>query len=117
MGPVLGGFIAQSSLISWRWTEWISLLMSGLLFISLFLFQLETYKPMLLSRKAKHLRRLTGDVRPVSSLEIRRESFSIRILHALYRPFLTTGLRAHHHALDRLLVGHLYHDFRFLGKL
>ena len=32
LGPVMGGFIAQSNAVSWRWTEWTTLIMSGLVF-------------------------------------------------------------------------------------
>lgn len=30
LGPVMGGFIAQSNALSWRWTEWTMLIMSRL---------------------------------------------------------------------------------------
>jgi multidrug resistance protein len=87
-GPVVGGFIGQSSLVSWRWCEWITLIISGLVFALVVLFQPETYAPVLLKWKAQHLRRLTGDERFVAAVEIRSESFWQRLLHALYRPFL-----------------------------
>ena len=28
-GPVIGGYIAQSSVIGWRWVEWTTLIFSG----------------------------------------------------------------------------------------
>jgi hypothetical protein len=87
---VIGGFIAESPLISWRWTEWITLIISGLVLTSIFLFQPETYEPMLLKWKASHLRHLTNDSRYVAPLEIQRQPLRTRILHALYRPFLMT---------------------------
>lgn len=90
LGPVVGGFIGQSSLVSWRWCEWITLMISGLVFALVLLLQPETYAPVLLKWKAAHLRKHTGDERYVSSIEIRAEPFWTRLLHALYRPFLIT---------------------------
>ena len=89
-GPVVGGFIGQSSLVSWRWCEWITLIISGLILGLVVLFQPETFAPILLKWKAAHLRKITGDDRYVAEVEIRAESFQKRLLHALYRPFLLT---------------------------
>jgi multidrug resistance protein len=87
-GPVVGGFVGQSSLISWRWCEWITLIISGAIFILVLLFQPETFAPILLYWKASHLRKITGDDRYVAEVEIRAEPFFTRLIHALYRPFL-----------------------------
>jgi len=91
LGPVVGGFIAQSSLVSWRWVEWITIILSGAVLGLVVLFQPETYAPILLKWKAQHLRDLTGDDRYVSEVEIKAETFWKRLLHALYRPFLITA--------------------------
>jgi MFS family permease len=48
LGPVVGGFIRQSKLVSWRWYEWITLIISGLILGLLILFQPETFAPILL---------------------------------------------------------------------
>lgn len=88
MGPVIGGFIGESSLVSWRWVEWTSLIMAGLVLGLLILFAPETYGPVLLKWKAAHLRRLTGDDRYKAEIEIREETFLHQLVHALYRPFL-----------------------------
>lgn len=88
LGPVVGGFIGQSSLVSWRWSEWITLIISGLILALVILFQPETFAPILLKWKASHLRKVTGDDRYVSEVEIRADPFRIRLLHALYRPFI-----------------------------
>ncbi|TVY81063.1 putative efflux pump kojT [Lachnellula suecica] len=89
-GPVVGGFVGQSSLVSWRWTEWITLIISGLILTLVLLFQPETFAPILLKWKAAHLRKITGDERFVAPNEIRADTFWRRLLHALYRPFLLT---------------------------
>jgi multidrug resistance protein len=90
IGPVFGGFIAQSTSVTWRWVEWTSLIMSGLVLILVVLFQPETYAPVLLAWKAQHLRKITGDDRFVAEMEIRGEPFLHRLGTALYRPFLLT---------------------------
>ncbi|KAI9706157.1 MAG: hypothetical protein M1820_004918 [Bogoriella megaspora] len=90
LGPVIGGFIAQSSLVSWRWTEWITLIMSGLVLGLVVLFQPETYPGVLMKWKAAHLRKVTGDDRYRAEMEIREDTFLSRLRRALYRPFLLT---------------------------
>ena len=76
--------------MSWRWVEWITLIISGLVLTLVLLFQPETYAPILLKWKAAHLRELTGDSRYRAEVEIREETFLHRIKKALYRPFLLT---------------------------
>jgi MFS family permease len=88
MGPVIGGFVGQSSLVSWRWCEWITLIISTLVLTAVVLFQPETFAPILLKWKAAHLRRITGDERFVAEVEIRADPFRKRLLTALYRPFI-----------------------------
>ncbi len=54
-GPIVGEFITQSYL-GWRWTAWITLIMSAF-FGLLGLFTVpETYAPILLKRKAERMR-------------------------------------------------------------
>ncbi|PMD38384.1 MFS general substrate transporter [Hyaloscypha variabilis F] len=89
-GPVVGGFVGQSKLVSWRWCEWITLIISGAILLMVILFQPETFAPILLKWKAIHLRKITGDDRYVAEVEIRAETFWKRLLHALYRPFILT---------------------------
>lgn len=90
LGPVIGGWIVQSPYLSWRWVEWMTLIMSGLVLGIVALFQPETFPPILLKWKAKHLRDLTGDDRYRAELEIRSDTFLQRLGVALYRPFLLT---------------------------
>jgi hypothetical protein len=52
--------------LGWRWTEWVTLIISGAAFLVALLFLPETYLPILLDWKAKHLRRMTGDSRYIS---------------------------------------------------
>jgi MFS family permease len=91
LGPVIGGFIVQSSYLSWRWVDWMTLIISAVVLSIIVLFQPETFPPILLKWKAQHLRELTGDERYKAEIEIRSETFMQRLGSALYRPFLLTA--------------------------
>lgn len=65
--------------------------MSGLVLVLVVLFVPETFPPILLKWKAKHLRDITGDDRYRAEVEIRQDSFGTRLLTALYRPFVLTA--------------------------
>lgn len=59
MRYLAGGFIAQ--LTTWRWIFWSTSIADGGVQILGFLFLHETYAPKILSRKAKRLRKETGN--------------------------------------------------------
>lgn len=86
-GPVIGSYIGPSSL-SWRWCEWLMLILAAVVTVIIVLGQPETYAPLLLSWKAAHFRRITGDDRFRSPLEVRRTSLASRLKVALWRPFV-----------------------------
>ncbi|KAF1982190.1 MFS transporter [Aulographum hederae CBS 113979] len=88
LGPVVGSYMGPSSLVSWRWTEWITLIIAGLVLTLVVLFQPETYAPLLLSWKAQHLRKVTGDDRFKAELEIMNDSLAKKLIRNLSRPFL-----------------------------
>ncbi|MCJ1300577.1 hypothetical protein MMC08_003374 [Hypocenomyce scalaris] len=54
-GPVMGGFITQSSL-GWRWTAWITMIMAALFLVLGLFFIRESCPPVLLQRRAKKRR-------------------------------------------------------------
>lgn len=85
IAPIAGGWIVENSNLGWRWTEWITLIISSGAFVIAFLFLLETYLPLLLDWKAKHLRRITGDSRYVSELA-EKPSFLKRMRQVLPLP-------------------------------
>lgn len=60
-GPILGGIIATRS--SWRWMFWsTSMFQAAMIFASFFCFP-ETYGPLILRRRARKLRKDTGNPR------------------------------------------------------
>ncbi|KAL1877317.1 hypothetical protein VTK73DRAFT_8770 [Phialemonium thermophilum] len=87
LAPMVGAFIGESSAVSWRWSEWTSLILAGLITGAIFFFVPETYAPVLLKWKAEHLRSITGDKRFVAEIELRQASLTTRLLHSCSRPF------------------------------
>lgn len=88
LGAVMGAYIGPSTSVSWRWTEWTMLILSGLVVCLVFLLMPETYAPLLLRRKAKYLRRVTGDDRFRSEHEIVKATLFSRLKVSMTRPFL-----------------------------
>lgn len=89
LGPVIASYMGQGTL-SWRWTNWIILIMSGLIMALIVLFQPETYGPLLLKWKAVHLRKATGDRRYRSEMDIEKIALLSRITNACIRQFTLT---------------------------
>ncbi|KAF1358460.1 MFS general substrate transporter [Lizonia empirigonia] len=61
LGPVVGGFAAQYK--GWRWTQWCMIFVTLAVYIASFPMK-ETYKPIILARRAK---RLGLDVKPAGN--------------------------------------------------
>jgi MFS transporter, DHA1 family, multidrug resistance protein len=59
-GPIVGGFIIDSSL-GWRWTSWITLILATAFGIASLILVPETYGPLILQRRAARLRREIGN--------------------------------------------------------
>lgn len=86
----MAGWIGQSSAVGWRWTEWVTLIGSGVVLALVVFTQPETHAPTLLRWRAHHLRSLTRDKRFVSQSEIGQEPFLARLGQALWRPVVLT---------------------------
>lgn len=88
LGAVMGAYIGPSSVSGgWRWAEWTVLLAAGVIVVLLLLLMPETYAPLLLRWKAEHLRRLTGDERYRSELEVVEATLATRLQISMTRPF------------------------------
>jgi DHA1 family multidrug resistance protein-like MFS transporter len=87
MGPLVGGFAVHEK--GWRWTMWELLWLGGFTLVLLFFFFPETSSSNILYRRAKRLRKATGDSRLKSLSEIEAESLTGRdiALDVLVRPF------------------------------
>ncbi|KAJ4367845.1 hypothetical protein N0V86_009683 [Didymella sp. IMI 355093] len=69
LAPIIGGWVAMRIDLNWQWIDWITLIISGFAFVFAFFFLPETYLPMLLTYKAKHLRRVTGSSKYITEHE------------------------------------------------
>ncbi len=71
IGPLVGGFIGDNA--GWRWIYWVMLIFSGVLYIALVVLLPETHHQTILKKRAKNLRKLTGDdtYRAISEVKIR----------------------------------------------
>lgn len=85
LGPVIGSYVY---LWIWRWTDWITLIMAGIVFAINLCFLPETHPAILQAWKARQLRHLTSDGRYQAQSEISQISFWQRVRHALTRPFV-----------------------------
>lgn len=88
-GPVLSAWVPDSPYLhTWRWSEWIALLFTGVVFFLLLIFQPETFEPVLLEWKAKSLRKLTGNDSYRALHEVESITLGQRLKTALGRPFV-----------------------------
>lgn len=77
LGPMLGGF--ASSAKDWTWTIWQLLWVSAFAFVLLFFFLPETFAPNILSRRARRIRKITGNQNYQCEAEIELERIKPRV--------------------------------------
>lgn len=86
-GPIVGSFVTESHL-GWRWTAWITLIISVVFTALALVTTRETFTPLVLRRKAQRLRYETKD------WALHAESEEERVnLKALVTKYLTKPLR------------------------
>jgi DHA1 family multidrug resistance protein-like MFS transporter len=87
LGPLVGGFAAHVE--GWRWTIWEIMWLSGATLVLLFFFFPETSASNILYRRAKRLRKVTGNPSIKSASEIASAAMRPRDLavEVLVRPF------------------------------
>ncbi|PWY98581.1 putative mfs-multidrug-resistance transporter [Testicularia cyperi] len=87
LGPIVSGFITVSG-TDWRWLFWTCTLFSGTcLAIVVFLIP-ETYAPIILLRKAKRIRKETGDDRYKAPIELVKTDIKEKLHNTLLKPFI-----------------------------
>ncbi|KAF5521053.1 Transporter mfs1 [Colletotrichum aenigma] len=90
LGPLLSGYAVTAK--GWRWSLWEILWAAAPVFIVMFIFLPETSAPNILLRRAKRLRKLTGNSRFMSQSEIDQRDLktSAVVIDALIKPLEIT---------------------------
>ncbi|POR32387.1 Caffeine resistance protein 5 [Tolypocladium paradoxum] len=90
LGPLLSGFSVPAK--NWRWSLYESVWASGPIFLTMFVALPETSGPTILLRRARRLRKLTGDDRFMSQSEIDQHNMTASsvALDALVKPMEIT---------------------------
>ncbi|KAN0064742.1 hypothetical protein ACQY0O_001797 [Thecaphora frezii] len=110
-GPIISGFINQNT--DWRWTFWFINIWSGCTLFALVLLAPETFAPIILTKRARKLRKQTGNEKLYAAHErsIGRKSITRTIFASCTKPFM---LLVHEYMLtllciwSALLLGILY---------
>ncbi|KUL85570.1 hypothetical protein ZTR_08051 [Talaromyces verruculosus] len=82
ISPFMSGFI---STVSWRWSFWLGLIIAGASF-PLVIFYPETYGPVLLKRRARKLRKETGNKSIVAPMDLTPHDLRAVLTVTLTRP-------------------------------
>ncbi|KAL9049170.1 MAG: hypothetical protein Q9206_005656 [Seirophora lacunosa] len=82
LAPIISGFI---SVVSWRWTFWVALIIAGISLVFLF-FMPETYGPTILQRRAQRMRKETGNPNIFAPIELEKKGVRQMITITLTRP-------------------------------
>jgi MFS family permease len=83
IAPVVSGFVSPSG---WRWSFWIGLIVAGITLVVL-LFLPETYAPVLLKKRARKLRKETGNPQIFAPSELEKRGIYELLSVTLARPF------------------------------
>ncbi|KAI9001160.1 MFS general substrate transporter [Trametes punicea] len=113
VGPLISGFIVQNT--DWRWCYRVLLIWQFVQIVLLFTCVPETYVPVILKRKARRLRKTTGDEKYYAPLEHQEHSLFRMILFSCYTPFKLLLFDRMALSLDvwsALLLGILYLAFQ-----
>ncbi|KIY70946.1 MFS general substrate transporter [Cylindrobasidium torrendii FP15055 ss-10] len=86
LGPMVSGFISVSG-ASWRWLFWTLTIFAGVCLAVIVILIPETYKPIILVRKARRIRKETGDERYYAPMEKTRKTMREQVENVLARPF------------------------------
>lgn len=84
LGPLISGFINQH--VSFRWTFYVMIMWSGVMFLLVCLLVPETYEPVLLRRKAERLRKTTGELRWYAPIEKEKATLYDTVITSSKRP-------------------------------
>ncbi|KAE8379895.1 major facilitator superfamily domain-containing protein [Aspergillus bertholletiae] len=109
LGPLVGGFINQYT--NWRWTFYVLLIWTATLIVSIYFFVPETHHPAILTRKARVIRKKTGNTWPRGPNENSDVPLRELVLRSVTRPIMLLVLEPMCMSLcvySALLLGILY---------
>ena len=86
LAPLIGGYLADTERLGWRWCFYLCAIWHGALCIALTIFMPETLASALLAYKAARLRATTGDTS--WRAKIQDEALKTATIRALKRPFV-----------------------------
>ncbi|KAK9356461.1 major facilitator superfamily domain-containing protein [Lipomyces doorenjongii] len=86
VGPIVGGYIGQNT--SWRWIYWVMLIFIGVIYLMVVFTIPETYAPEILKRRARKLRKETGDNSFVTDMDLSRRPLGEMVKVSLCRPIV-----------------------------
>ncbi|KAI0415010.1 major facilitator superfamily domain-containing protein [Xylaria grammica] len=84
VGPLVGGFLSDH--LGWRWLYWLTLILSGVIWLLITFTIPETYAPTILARRAKKLRKETGQQDWVTEQDLDMRPLAERIRIFLVMP-------------------------------
>jgi hypothetical protein len=87
-GPVIGAYIGYADSVSWRWAEWVVLILDGAVILMLLLFKAESFAPRILYYKARQLRKLTGNPKFMTTHEAEHTTLGALLSKCFFRPFV-----------------------------
>ncbi|KAH8885383.1 MFS general substrate transporter [Thozetella sp. PMI_491] len=88
LAPLMGNFIAASPL-GWRWTQWLSCIMSGSCTVVVFLLLPEIFAPAILQARAKSLRKSGSNPNARTVFDSRQKVDFLAVAQSyLFRPFV-----------------------------
>jgi hypothetical protein len=87
-GPVVGAYIGYKKDVSWRWAEWVVLILDGVAILLILLCQPESFGPRILHYKSKHFRQITGNEHFKTAIEASHPSMGAILSKCFVRPFL-----------------------------
>ncbi|KAF2746861.1 synaptic vesicle transporter [Sporormia fimetaria CBS 119925] len=85
IGPLVGGYTSMA--LGWRWLYWLQLIASGFVWAVITFTVPETYAPTLLKKRAKKLRKETGNEKYVTEEDLDMRPLKERLMIFLVRPF------------------------------
>lgn len=87
-----GGYLTQY--MNWRWIFWVVSMADAFVQVLAFVWLPETYRPKILAKKARKLRKLTGNQNLHTEAEAKGQTWESLFMKSIARPFimLTTQL-------------------------